>query len=231
MSGDRRPDLDLGSGSVHCSARSAPTRDWSRRRVLRTVAAAGTFGLAGCSGGPGSPGSPPGDRGEPVPATDLEVLFVRDTDGEPLLTIENGSGVGANPGDGDIEGRRTRGEYLRDAESRDRVAFRSSTAAAELAAFVDGTDFGSGSVYLLERPVSACYEAHLVGVYRGDGGVAADLCQSFRPADFVCSAGGVDTVGVGVRLPFPGDGLSGHDWYWRGDCGDLRTVAREGSEG
>ena len=206
-------------------------RDWSRRRALQAVATTGAFVLPGCSSGSGGPGSLPRDRGEPVPPADLEVLFVRDTDGDPLFDVENGSDDGATPEDGGIRGRPTRSEYLRDAESRNRVTFRSTAAAEELRAFVDGTDFGSGSVYLFERPVNACYEAHLVGVYREDGSVAADLCQTLRPADPMCSAGGVDTVGIGVRLPFPGDGLSGHDWGWRGSCGDLRTVASEGGEG
>lgn len=205
--------------------------DWSRRCALQTFAATGAFALAGCSGEPGSPRPAPHDRGEPVPPADLEVLFVRDPGGEPLFDVERGSDDGATPEDGGIEGNRTRSEYLRDAESRGRVSFRSTPAAEELRAFVDVTDFESRSLYLLERPVSACYEARLVGVYRGDDTVAVDLCQSFRPTDFVCSVGGIDTVGVGVRLPFPGDGLSDHDWVWRGDCGNLRTVASEASEG
>ena len=200
----------------------------SRRRALRAAATAGAVALAGCSGGPGSSTPVPRDRGEPVPPADMEVLFVRDTDGEPLFAV--GDDDGATPAGDDIEGRPTRGEYLRDVGSRDRVTFRSTPAAGELRAFVDGTDFESGSVYLLERPVSACYEVRLVGVYRGDDGFEAALCQSFRPADIVCSAGGVDTVGVGVRLPFPGDGLEGHRWSWRGGCGSLRTVASEGDE-
>jgi hypothetical protein len=111
------------------------------------------------------------------------------------------------------------------------VTFRSTEPATELRAFVDGTDFDSRSVYLLQRPIGECYEARLVGVYREDGGVAVDLCQSLQSADIACSAGGVDTVGVGVRLPFPGDGSAGHDWNWRGDCAGLRTVASEGDWG
>lgn len=204
--------------------------DWSRRRALRAVATTGALALAGCSSGSGSSGSLPPERGDPVPPADLEVRFVRDTGGEPLFDVEGRSDGGATPEGGGIEGRRTRAEYLRDAESRDRVTFRSTPAAEELRAFVEATDLESGSIYLLERPVSACYEARLVGVYREDDGVSADLCQSFRPADIACSAGGVDTVGIGVRLPFPGDGLSGHGWRWRGDCGNRRTVASEGGE-
>jgi len=203
----------------------------SRRRALRAVATAGAVTLAGCSGGSSVTREDPSDRGDPVPPTDLEVLFVRDPGGEPLFDIESGSDGGATPDDGGIEGRRTRSEYLRDAESRDRITFRSTQAAEELRTFVDGTDFDSGSLYLLERPVSACYEARLVGVYREEDGVTVDLCQSLRPTDIVCSAGGIDTVGLGVRLPFPGNGLDGHDWSWRGGCGTLRTVAGEGDEG
>ncbi len=205
--------------------------DWSRRRALQAAAATGAFALAGCSGAPGGSRPTPRERGDPIPPSDLEVLFVRDTDGEPLFDVEGGPDHTVTPEDGGIEGRRTRGEYLRDGKSRERVAFRSTPAAEELRAFVDATDLGSGSLYLLERPVSACYEARLVGVYREDDGVTVDLCQSLRPTDIVCSAGGIDTVGIGVRLPFPGDGLDGHDWGWRGDCGDLRTVAGEGDEG
>ena len=203
---------------------------WSRRRALQAIAATGTVALAGCSGGSGSSTTVPRDRGDPVPPADLDVLFVRDSGGEPLFGVGGGSDDGTTPEDGGIEGRRTRSEFLRDAESRERVTFRSTRAAEELRAFVDGTDFESGSLYLLERPVSACYEVSLVGVYREDDTVVADLCQSFRPADIVCSAGGIDTVGLGVRLPFPGDELRGHDWSWRGECGTLRTVASEGGE-
>jgi hypothetical protein len=205
--------------------------DWSRRRVLQAATAAGAVTLAGCSGGSSVTREDPSDRGDPVPPADLEVLFVRDPGGEPLFDVESGSDAGTTPEGGGIEGRPTRGEYLRDAESRDRVTFRSTVAAEELRAFVDATDLGSGSLYLLERPVSACYEVGLVGVYREEDSVDADFCQSFRPADIACSADGIDTVGVGVRLPFPGDGLSGHGWSWQGDCGSLRTVASEGGQG
>jgi hypothetical protein len=204
--------------------------DWSRRRVLQAAAATGAFALAGCSGESSSSSEVTPDRGDPVPPSEFDVVFVRDPGGEPLFDVEGGSDGGATPEDGGIEGRPTRVEYLRDPESRDRVTFRSTPAAEELRAFVDGSDLESGSVYLLERPVSACYEARLVGVYREDDGVNADLCQSFRPADIACSADGIDTVGVGVRLSFPGDGLSGHGWSWQGDCGNRRTVASEGDE-
>ena len=205
--------------------------DWSRRRALQAVAGAGALALAGCSGEASSSNEIPRDRGEPVPPSDLEVRFVRDTDGGSLFEVESEVDDGEATEDGGVRGRPTRSEYLRGAESRDRVTFRSTAAAEELRAFVDGADLESGSVYLLERPVSACYEARLAGVYREDDGVDADLCQSLRPADLACSADGMDTVGVGIGLPFPGDGLSGHGWSWSGGCDRYATVASEGGEG
>ena len=201
--------------------------DWSRRRALQAVATTGALALAGCSGETSRSDSVPRDRGDPVPPDEFEVRFVRDTDGGPLFTV------------GDDDRDREEGtpaveqgmEYLTADGDREELAFRSTEPATALRRFVEGVDLGSRSVYLLPRRLGECYEARLVGVYREDDGVSADLCQSFRPADIACTVDGIDTVGVGVRLPFPGDGVSGHDWSWRGDCGGLGTVAGEGGEG
>ncbi|MEF8841854.1 MAG: twin-arginine translocation signal domain-containing protein [Haloarculaceae archaeon] len=202
--------------------------EWSRRRALQAVAATGAVVLTGCSGESSSSSDVPPDRGDPVPPSDLEVRFVRDAGNEPLFDVEGEDG---NEGGGTRPGRRTRAEFLTSGTDRDRVAFRSGSAADDLRAFVDGSDLESGSVYLIERPVSACYEARLVGVYREDDGVDVDLCQALRPADVACSADGMDTVGVGIRLPFAGDSMSGHGWGWSGECGSRPTVASEGGDG
>jgi len=202
--------------------------DWSRRRALRAVAATGAIALTGCSGGSSSSSETPPDRGDPVPSSELEVLFVRDTGNEPLF---EGEGEDGNEGGRARPERRTRAEFLTSGAARDRVTFHSGSAADDLRAFVDGTDLESGSIYLIERPVSACYEARLVGVYREDDGVDVDLCQALRPAGIACSADGMDTVGVGIRLPFTGDSMSGHGWGWSGECGPRPTVASEGGDG
>lgn len=205
--------------------------DWSRRRALQAAAATGAFALAGCSGESSRSTSVPPARGDPIPASDLEVRFVRDTDGEPLFGVddefdgEDGDDTPTDAGPG------TAAEHLTDVEDRERVRFRSTPAAAELREFVEGTDLESGSVYLLQRPVGECYEARLVGVYREDDGVDADFCRALRPADVDCSADARDTLGVGVRLPFPGDSFSGLGTGWSSDCGRRPTVAREGGEG
>lgn len=202
--------------------------DWSRRRALQAVAATGAFALAGCSGESDGSSEAPPDRGDPVPPSDLEVVFVRDAGNEPLFDVEDQDG---NGGGGARPERRTRAEFLTSGADRDRLTFRSGAAAEDLRAFVDGADLESGSVYLIERPVSACYEARLVGVYREDDGVDVDLCQALRPADIACSVDGMDTVGVGIRLPFAGDSMGDNGWSWSGECGTRPTVASEGGDG
>jgi hypothetical protein len=204
---------------------------WSRRRALQAVATTGAFAIAGCSGESSSSREPPHERGEPVPASDLEVTFARDTDGEPLFAVGddgNGNGDARDAGTADL-GQSF--EHLTDAEDRERVTFRSTEPATTLRRFVDGTDLEARSVYLLQRPVRECYEARLVGVYREDDGVDADFCRALRPADVECSADARDTLGVGIRLPFPGDSFSGLGTGWSSDCGPRPTVAAEGGDG
>jgi hypothetical protein len=160
------------------------------------------------------------------------VRFVRDTDGEPLFDVNRGSDSIAaedtatrRPAE-----RRPRRAYLTDTDGRERVAFRSTAAAKELRTFVDGADLESDSVYLTERLVGECYEARLVGVYRENDGIDADFCEALRPADVECSVEDRDTVGIAIRLAFPGDELSGLGWSWGGDCEHLPTVASEGGD-
>jgi hypothetical protein len=207
--------------------------DWSRRRALQAVATTGAFALAGCSGETSHSRSVPRERGDPVPPAELDVRFDRDTDGRPLFEIESefDDGDGETTDDERDDERHDVGrdvEHLTDEEDRERVAFRSTPAATDLRAFVEGSDLDAGSVFLLQRPIGECYETRLVGVYRETDGVDADFCQALRPADVECSADDRDTVGVAIRLPFPGDDLSGLGWSWRGDCDHAEAIASEG---
>lgn len=210
--------------------------DWSRRRALQAVATTGTFAIAGCSGESSRSREVPPDRGDPIPASELDVRFVRDTDGEPLFDVDDGfeeTRDGESP-DGSDVGRPDRArsvEHLTDAEDRERVTFRSTPPAADLRSFVEGTDLDSASVYLLQRPVGECYETRLVGAYREDEGVDADFCRALRPADVECSTDDRDTVGVGIRLPFSDDSFTGLGVSWSSDCGPRPTVAAEGGAG
>ena len=190
--------------------------DWSRRRALRTVAAAGSLALAGCSGEASHSTDPPPDRGEPV--SDYQVRFVRETDGDRLFETDDGSG--------DVPHEM---EYLTGEDERDDLAFRSTTAATELRSFVDATDFEAESVFLLQRSIGECYQANLVTVYRESDGVDAGFCQELRPADVDCSAEAEDTVGVAIRLPFTGDGFNSVGSGWSGDCDGRPIAAGEGA--
>lgn len=188
---------------------------WSRRSALRSVVTVGSLALAGCSGESGRSNEIPPDRGEPV--SDVEVRFARETDGDRLFEIA-----------GESEDAPHGFEYLTDGNDRDDLTFRSTPPAAELRAFVDETDLDAESVYLLQRPIGECYRANLVGVYRESDGIDVDFCQELRPADVDCSAGTEDTVGVAIRLPFPGDEFNSLGSGWAGECDRRPIVAREG---
>lgn len=204
--------------------------DWSRRRALQAAVTAGAFALAGCSGESSSSRSVPRERGDTVPSSELEVRFVRDTDGEPLFDVENELDDDETTTDDERRDIGRDVEHLADEEDRERVVFRSTPASTDLRTFVEGSDLDSGSVFLLQRSVGECYEARLVGVYRETDGVDADFCQALRPADVECSADDQDAVGIAIRLPFPGDDLSGLGWSWRGDCDHSETIASEGGD-
>ena len=200
--------------------------DWSRRRALRTVATAGSLALAGCSGESSRSNDPPPERGEPVP--DLEVRFVRDTDGgSPFDTDDESASTSTDDPDAVTHSF----EYLTDRDEFDDLTFPSTTPAAELRSFVDATDFEAESVYLLERAIGECYRANLVAVYRESDGVDVDFCEALRPADVDCSAEAEDAVGVAIRLPFPGEEFNSLGSGWSGDCDRRPIVAREGGDG
>jgi hypothetical protein len=200
--------------------------DWSRRRALQAVAATGALALAGCSGESSFSSEVPRDRGDPVPPDEFEVTFVRDTDGEPLFTVDHDD----REEDGGTPEVEQGTEYLTDDDDREELTFRSTEPATTLRRFVEGIDLGSRSVYLLQRLVGECYEARLVGVYRETDGVDADFCQSLRPADVECSADERDTVGVAISLPFEGDSFGGYGTGWSGGCEHRSTVASEGGD-
>lgn len=193
---------------------------WSRRDALRSVAAAGALALAGCSGEASHSREVPRRHGERVP--DPEVMFVRDTDGAPLFWR----------GDDDETDRSSgAAAYLTDADDVETLSFGDAARVAELRDFIDATDLESESIYLLERPVGECYELALTGVFREDDGVDADFCRLLRPADVDCAADAVDTVGVAIRLPFPGDDFNSRGSGMSSDCRHRPIVAREGVDG
>lgn len=195
----------------------------SRRDALRTVAGGGALLLAGCSGEASRSREVP-SHGDPV--SDVEARFARDVDGDPLYWHAEDT-----PPE-DRDGGRLAGppEYLTEAEDRDELSFSGTPPGEELRSFVDATDFGAESVYLIQLRLGECYRLGLVQVVReADGGVSADFCRELRAADAPCSAGAHDVVGVAVRLPFAGDQSGGLGTGMSSRCSPERVIAREGA--
>jgi hypothetical protein len=194
--------------------------DWSRRHALQAVATTATLGLAGCSSETSRSRSVPPDRGDRV--TDYEARFVRNTDGEPVVTV-------GEPGDEDENEdepriRLSEMHHLTDEAELDDIQFRDVTGAADLESFVAATDYESASVYLLQRQVGECYEPRLVGVFREDDGVDAEFCRELRPADVECDAEAHDVFTVAIRLAFPGDDFNSVGSGSSSSCDHERAV-------
>lgn len=184
--------------------------NWSRRRILRGVAAAGTFALAGCLEAPQSTAQRPGHGRE---VTDVDVLFVRDDHCGTLFDVEGSSDEWEF-------------EYLTHPLARNKLIFESTPEAERLRTFVDATDLESRSVLLFEGPVSECRRVGLLAVYRKPGHVFAELCFAERGLED-CSPDEMNTVGIAVRLPFDGDITDVHGYERGAECEGKSVIAVE----
>ncbi|MFB6196314.1 MAG: hypothetical protein ABEI80_09090 [Haloplanus sp.] len=197
--------------------------DWSRRDALRAVATTGTLLAAGCSTSDTGPIDAPPPRRR---VTDFESVLARNARGNPLVVPA--------PVDGDEAGERRQDhslmEHLTATADVEEFRFRADAGAADLASFVNATDFASQSVYLLQRSIGECYRTRLVGVYREGDGVDAEFCRDLRPADVDCDTDTEDTVAVAIRLPFAGDDFNSIGSGWSGDCEHVATVELERGE-
>jgi len=185
--------------------------DWSRRRALHALGTATAVSLAGCIGDSDSDGfeEPPGRRrGERV--TDYDLGTVRAAGADPLFW----EGERAT----DDEPRPGGYTYVASEDDLAAVSFADGDAAAELAAFVRATDFGSESVLVLARPVRECYDLHVRGVWREDGGFETSFCSRLRAADAACSRDAEQTVGVAFRFPFVEDDVTSMGSRWSSSC-------------
>lgn len=201
--------------------------DISRRAALQTVATAGALLSAGCAGEASRSHEVP-SRGEPI--TDIEVAFARDVDGESIFAPDDEPDTSTATGHRDREGNRPINsvEYLVGTDDRDGLTFSETAAGEALRSFVDGTDFSTESIYLLERSLGECYTLALVNVVRDDdGGISADFCRQLRPADVACEAKTLETVGVAIRLPFAGDSSGGLGTGMSSRCEPEPVIASE----
>lgn len=202
--------------------------DWSRRRALHAVAAAGTLLTAGCGARPSGPPDDPPDLRERV--TDIETLLARNSKGTPLVRPRTETPEETPPSEERVR-MASLTKHLTSADELAELQFRTDAGAADVRSFLTATDYESRSVYLIQRPIEECYQPRLVGVYREQDGVEADFCQDLRPADSDCEVGTEDVIAVAIRLPFPGDEFTGLGLGWSGDCDHVSTIALgEGGE-
>jgi len=191
--------------------------DWSRRRALHALGATAAAALAGCSSESSEfDESPSRQRGDPV--TDYDLRKVRARQPEELFWQGERSTEREDDRPGDHTYRPGGHTYVGSADDLADVTFADSGAAAELASFTRGTDFESSSVILQARTVRECYAVRLRGVWREDDGLDTWFCSNLQPADVDCSADARETVGVGIRLPFPDDGFSSFGLRWSRSC-------------
>jgi hypothetical protein len=198
--------------------------DRSRRRLLQTVAVAGTLAVAGCSGATTRSNDLP-----PVPrerTADVQVTTARNTDGDPLFVTGDG---GTDRDDGGRSARVREVHHLTDESDLERLRFRDG--AADLRAFVTATDLESKSVYLVQRPIGECYAPRLVAVFREGTGVDAEFGRELRPAGFDCAVDTCDMVAVAIRLPFAGDGFDSTGFSpWGSDCERRPATPTDGGD-
>lgn len=174
--------------------------NWSRRRALHALATGTTVALAGCSDGNGFANNTPTDRSQRAPITDYTARKVRDTDGDPLFwrTEDTESS--------DSRERRRTQTYVTSEEDLKELTFApGSDAAAKLNMLTTSTDFDTASVWLRSTVVLECYDIRLLRVSRESNGFHTSFCRTSRPADVECRVDARDTIGFGIRLPFPGD--------------------------
>lgn len=182
---------------------------WSRRQTLASLAGAATLALGGCRGDAGHSTSTGGGGRR---SEDYEYEQVRDEDGAALFSAGT-DGATARPPDADPGGT----AYLTsEADLADR-SFASTPEARTLREFAAETDFASESMFLVARTTPACEEFRFRGV-RVDDSPSVAFCRTSRPADAECTAGVTHTVGVAVRLGFPGEEFSGYGSRVSGSC-------------
>lgn len=182
----------------------------TRRRLL--LGAAGlTAALTGCTGlsdqGEQSATRTAGEQPrDPGGGRDTDPETVRIRSGSERVPVWMGQ-----PGDDD--GRPRRGERGRHrasgvidtAERADRIRAADPDARATVRSFLDGTEFGSETVYMETNGVEECYELSLCHVAWSPGQIETDYARRLRPYDEACSADTEIAETWLIRIPAPLD--------------------------
>ena len=162
----------------------------TRRTALHVAVTASVAGLTGCTGifsASNSGESTPEPWGTPV--TTYEVRHVR-FPGEQLLWRE--------PEDTRSDGTAA---YIEDQETLDGMTINDDS----VASFCSATTFESESLLLRHQRINSCTRERFAELYSTASTFRALFCHELRPGDVDCAADSTVTVGIVVRLPFPGD--------------------------
>ena len=178
----------------------------TRRRLLRTAAAATAIGLAGCNGRVGERSGTSRSVSENADSTipggtterDPETLLVRaDTDGPPVR-------VDGDEGTPELPRRQSSRLFYAviDTRSRaDRLLVADGLDADAVAAFRSSTAFDSETLYLETRRVEECFRLRLCGVSWTADRIRTAYARELRPYDERCAAGEAVYESRLIRLP------------------------------
>jgi hypothetical protein len=175
------------------------------RRAFLAGGAAAAAALAGCSGtntGSGDPGtSVESGSGSKNVVRDPPHLMVRtDASEEPPVWVEPSEGGTDADGDGRPVG--AAGRVLLDSPSAaDRVGVADDVDAESVRTFLRETVFDEETVYLVFRPVRACYRLELCHVTWSDSDVETQFGGYYRDADVACERDVREGVSVLIRIP------------------------------
>lgn len=176
----------------------------SRRQFLAGVAAA-TAATAGCSGtnsGSSDPGTPTeSGPGSGNVARDPPHLTVRrDASEEPPVWVGPSEGGTDVDGDGRPVGAHGR-KLLATASAADRVEVAADVDPEPVRSFLRETVFEEETVYLVFRPVRACYRLELCHVTWTESDVETQFGGDYRDADVACTQDVREGVSVLIRIP------------------------------
>lgn len=198
----------------------------TRRRLLSCLAVGAASVLAGCL-------DESADRSvvddevhdevtEPPPeaTTDVQVRSVRAPVEEPFVSF------GADDSERPNHGHR---EFILSDEQAEAVEFEIEHDGIEGArSFLEGTDYGSASIVVHQRPIEACYRRRVEYVTVEEDRYYVRFCRRLKPATTRCDPDRTEMEGLFVRVPRAYESTPSS--RGRGERSQCRIGGRNGGE-
>ncbi|CCQ36249.1 uncharacterized protein Nmlp_2066 [Natronomonas moolapensis 8.8.11] len=178
----------------------------TRRRLLRTAAAATAVGLAGCNGSVGERSGTSRSVSENADSTipggttehDPEMLLVRAGTDELPVRID---GDGGTPESHDPQPSRLSYAVIDTRSRAERLVAADGVDVDAVTAFGSATAFDSEALYLETRRVEECFRLRLCGISWTTEQIRTAYARELRPYDERCSAGESVFESRLIRLP------------------------------